>query len=187
MLEFILLGAQAAGLAGDIWASSVSSNIAKRGQELEESQMELRIKQDRLASNEQSLFNLEQLAETLATQRALMSVRGGLPGVGSSLAIEAKSIARFNKDEQARELSLEFGTQQKRAQMAVNRIALAGSQAQQGAQIFNKAFDMIPFAEMGQIAKADTAKRNAAKKTSTSPGGPNKKAGLLSPQRGYNG
>ncbi len=182
MLDYALMGAQAAGLVGDIWSSGIASRIAGKAQSLEEAQLDLRLKQERIASNEQSLANLEQLAETLATQRALMSVRGGLPGVGSSLTLEAKSVARFNKDEQARQLSLEFAGEQLKARKSVGRIALAGQRAAAGASQFNKAFQMIPFSEM-----ASKMKTPAKTPTPRTTGIPNKQVGLLSPQRGFNG
>jgi hypothetical protein len=178
MLEFILLGAQAAGLIGDIFSQQAASKIARTGQQLDEAQMELRIKQDRIASNEQMLANLDNLAETLATQRALMSIRGGLPGVGSNLAVETKSVYNFNKDEQARTLSLEFSEQNRRAQIAASRIALAGREAERGAAIFNKAFDMIPFSEMG-TAMQKTQKPAPVTKAKPTSFGTNKKTGLL--------
>lgn len=142
MLEYALLGAQAAGLVGDIFT--------RQSSKLEEQQLDLRIKQERIASQEQSLFNLEQLAETLATQRALMAVRGATPGIGSAASLESKAIGRFNRDEEARTLSLEFSEQNRRAQIAVGRVALYGKQAQGASALFGKAFNMIPFAEYGQ-------------------------------------
>lgn len=143
-----MMGAQAAGLVVDIWAQNTSLNIAAQAQKLEDAQMDLRLAQDRVASNEQASFHIEQLAETLATQRAMMAVRGGLPGAGSSGTIAAKSVANFNRDERARKLSLEFGEQNTKAQQAIGRIALAGKRAKVGADIFNKAFQQIPFSEI---------------------------------------
>lgn len=182
MLQFALYGAQAAGLVADIWTSSLSHKTARRGVELEEAQLDLRLKQEVLASNEQSLFNLEQLAETLATQRAFMAVRGGLPGVGSSLAQEQRAVTGFNKDEEARKLSLGFSAAQTKAQIGTQRIALAAQRGKQGAQMFGKAFNMIPFGEMAETFKGEKIRKNAR-----TAGIPNKKVGLLSPERGFNG
>ena len=155
-IDYLLMGVQAAGLIGDIWANEASLSISKRGQQLEEAQLDLRLKQEQLASNEQSIANLEQLAETLATQRALMSIRGGTPGVGSNLAVEGKAISTFNRDEQARALSLQFLGVQREAQKAVGRITLAGKQAEAGAKSFGKAFNMIPFSELSTKLKTPT-------------------------------
>lgn len=160
-LNYALMGAQAAGLVADVFATDASNKIARSGAALEEAQLELRIKQERIASNEQALANLEQLAETLATQRALMSVRGGTPGIGSNLASEAKAVRGFNRDEQARALSLEFSEQNRRAQISVGRIALAGKEAQSSAQLFNRAFNMIPFNELGTTANKKTTATKA--------------------------
>ena len=78
-IDYLLMGAQAAGMIGDIWANEASLSVAKRGQELDEMQLDLRLQQERIASKEASIINLEQLAETLSTQRAMMAVRGGSP------------------------------------------------------------------------------------------------------------
>ena len=152
-MDYLLMGVQAAGAIGDIWANEASLSVSKRGQQLEEAQLDLRFKQERIASNEQSILNLEQLAETLATQRALMSVRGGMSGIGSNLAIENKSLNAFNRDEQARTLSLEFLGQQRESQKAVGRISFAGKQAESAAKSFGKAFNMIPFNELSTKIK----------------------------------
>lgn len=175
MLEYALMGAQAAGLVGDIWASASSQSMAKRGQQLEEQQLDLRLKQERIASNEQSLANLEQLQEVLATQRAFAAVRGAMPGIGSNLAVEQKSISNFNKDEQARLLNLEFGAQQRKAQMAVGRLSAFGKQAESGAKTFNQAFNMIPTGEWADKFKVSGNKAPVEKAIPTS----GKKAGML--------
>ncbi len=148
MLEYALMGAQAAGLVGDIWASHASNSIGRRGQQLEEAQLDLQLKQERIASNERSLMNLEQLQEVLATQRAMASIGGGLPGIGSALAIEQRSVSNFNKDENARLLNLEFSAQHQKAKIAVGRLSVLGKRAEAGAKIFNQAFNMIPTNEL---------------------------------------
>lgn len=150
MIQYLLYGAQAAGLVTDVFAQHASYSVAKRGQKLEEQQLDLRLKQERLASQEQSIANLEQLSETLATQRALMSVRGGLPGIGSSGSVAQKSMSGFNKDEEARQLSLGFTEQNIKAKVAVSKLLLAGKKAQMGADLFGKAFNMVAFGEIGQ-------------------------------------
>jgi hypothetical protein len=175
MLEYALMGAQAAGLVGDIWASSTSTRIRQRGQALEEQQLDLQLKQERLASNEQSLANLEQLQEVLATQRAMASISGGLPGIGSNLAIEQRSVSNFNKDEKARLLNLEFSAQHQKAKIAVGRLTSLGKQAESGAKIFNQAFNMIPLNEWYDKIKTPTkmAPIEKAKPTTV------KKSGIL--------
>jgi hypothetical protein len=179
-LSYLLMGAQASGTIVDIFAQNASRDISRAGQQLEESQMELRIKQERIASNEQSIQNLEILAETLATQRALMSIRGGTPGMGSNLSVENKAVNMFNRDERVRALSLEFAEQNRRAQISVSRIALAGKEAEQGAKNFAKAFDMIPFAEMGTKVNAKKGTKTGAVKLDSNLANWNKgKTGLL--------
>ena len=148
MLEYLLMGAQASGAIGSIWSANMNYSALKRGQQLDEAQLDLRLKQERIASNEQTLYNLSQLQETLATQRALQAARGQLPGMGSSLATATKSITNFNKDVAARKLTLSFSEQQASANKAVGRIALAGKRSQMGAGIFETSIQNIPFSQL---------------------------------------
>ena len=146
-LNYLLMGAEAAGLIGELYAGNAASRMGRRAQKVEEAQIDLRMKQDRIASNERALMDIEQLTETLATQRAFMAVRGGSPGAGSNLAVTEKSVAKFNKDQIARNLSLEFSQQQLSSQKAIGRMALAGQEAERGAKLFKNAFNMLPLSE----------------------------------------
>lgn len=148
MIEFVLMGAQAAGMIGGAFSDASTYKAAKRGQQMDEAQANLRIRQERVAANEQGLFQLEELREVLATQRAMMSVRGGQSGVGSALAAEQKSISNFKRDEQARERSLQWSKSQHQARLSLGRMGLAGMKSQMAGQQFQRSFDMIPFTQM---------------------------------------
>jgi hypothetical protein len=168
MLQFILMGAQAAGMIGSVMGESSRVKLAKIGQELDEQQANLRLQQDRIAANEQGLMQLEQLREVLASQRALVAARGGMPGMGSALALEQKSIANFQKDEQARERSLLFASQQQQARTALGRIGVVATQAQAGANMFKGAFSLIPFTEFTSALSGTQAPAPVTTATPTS-------------------
>ncbi len=173
MLEYVIMGAQAAGMVGDVWATSASLKSAKLGQQLESSQFDLRLKQEQVASQEQTMASLEQLSEVLATQRAMASIRGGLPGIGSNAAMEQKSISNFNKDEKSRSLSLEFLGQRVQAQKSVGKLSLSGKEAEAGAGLFNRGFKQLPLNEW--MTSLDKKNKDTTKATT----GINSKTGLL--------
>ena len=154
MFSLLLMGAQAAGSITSAWGAKNEYKQYKRATELENSQLDLRIQQERISSNEMSIDNLEQLKETLATQRAFMAVRGITPGVGTGLAMANKSIRNFNRDEQARELSLNIGVQQIKAQKSVNKLSLLGKRQQLGTNLAIGAFNNMNFSSMiGDVSR----------------------------------
>ena len=148
-LPFLLMGAQAGGNLADIYTSSKQIGMLKRAADMDAQQLDLRMQQERLASAEQSLFQLDQLAETLASQRAIMAARGVLPGVGSALAIEQKSIQAFNRDEQARALSIGFMQAQVESQKVAGKLSAAGQAAGIGAGLMSRMASQIPVSEFG--------------------------------------
>jgi len=191
MIQYVLLAAQAAGTVISLFGQREQYKIGKRASQLEDAQMSLRLQQEEIASMEQSIFNINQLGETLATQRALMAARGGIAGVGSNLAAEQKSVSAFNADERARQLSLNFRSEAITAQKAMNKLTLAGKRSELGANAFEQIFNMVPFAEIGTALQTpkDT-KIPGLNKLSSSPYQPKyrykpydfkptKKAGLL--------
>ena len=123
------MGAQA---AGSIAGGYMSSRFTKQAAQLEQQQIGLRLQQEVLASNQQSIFNLRQLEETLASQRAMSAARGAMPGMGSALAIERKSIRAYKKDEQARALSLGFLKTQRKSQISMSKMGVHGAKAKFG-------------------------------------------------------
>ncbi len=106
--QFMMMGAQAAGVALEIYQGKRRERYTRMGEELERNEMRLQMQQEQLASSEQSLFASEQLRDILATQRALAASRGQISGAGSNLANAQSSIRAFNADEHARELSQTF-------------------------------------------------------------------------------
>jgi hypothetical protein len=143
MIQYLLMGAQIAGAISDVYGQHQSYKMSKRAQQFEEGQINLRMQQEGIASQQQSLLNLESLQEVLATQRAFAGARGFTPGVGSALAVEQKSIHRFRQDEKARELSLSFLQQQRKAQIAMSKVGLAGKKAQFGTSLMKTGFGLL--------------------------------------------
>lgn len=111
---FMLLAAQAAGIGANLYSQRRQARAENRaldqqaewmdvGLGMQMGDLSLEMEQDTLASTEQSLFNMEQLRETMAAQRAIFGARGQMPGVGSANSVANKSINTFNSDESARE------------------------------------------------------------------------------------
>jgi hypothetical protein len=163
-LLYLLMGAQAGGNLVDMFSTSSQIKMARRAAEMEGQQLDLRMQQERLASTERSVFQLEQLNETLASQRALMAARGGTPGVGSALALEQKSIQSFKRDEEARELSLGFMESQIKSQQVVGKMSAAGTAAQLGAGLMSRTFKQVPFSQMMAGDGSKTPKKSGGVK-----------------------
>jgi len=166
MLPYVMAGIAAAGFISSAYGQYAGNKAAKKGQRADERQAELRIKQDRIASNEQALLDIEELGETLATQRAMMALRGGNPGMGSNLSITNKTMNTFNKDEQARQMSLQFGTQQARAQIAASRIALKGQRNQTYGNILGQGLNLLSTSDFGK-SKSGLLSTDKTKNTPT--------------------
>ena len=142
MLQYILMGAQAAG-------SIMSYRTQKHAAGLEQQQIALRLKQETLASNQQSLYNLRSLEETLASQRAIMAARGVSAGAGSARGVQNRSVRAYNRDEEARKLSLDFLTTQRNVQSSQMSVGRYGAKAQMGMDIFKAALGAMPGSSPG--------------------------------------
>jgi len=126
MLPFMLLAAQAAGIGMSMYAERRAEKFARIGEKLDilgvqhqmqsanlqfenaQRQLDTRMQEEQLAFSQQALFDTERLREVMATQRAIFSARGQMPGVGSAGAITNKSLNAFGADERARNLSKLF-------------------------------------------------------------------------------
>ena len=104
----LLLAAAAAGITMSIAGSVKSAAVEKKALNANLAQIDLRAKQEMLAFEQQNVQSLRNLEQILAMQRVLSASRGAMPGVGSSLAIEQKSLRAFNEDFATRELNKSF-------------------------------------------------------------------------------
>lgn len=116
------MGAEAAGSIAGQWAQSKALKGVKATAELEQAQLGLRLKQETIASEQQSIANLHALDEILATQRAMFAARGQMPGIGSAGAIASKSVSNYRKDEQARGLSMGFLKSQRQYETTMSKM-----------------------------------------------------------------
>lgn len=144
--NFLVMGAMAAVSA--MGRKSQYKN-AQRATELEEKQIDLRMKQERLAFQEQGVAAIENLREVMASTQALFAAQGRMPGIGTTDAIQRRSVTAFNRDERARGLSLDFREQYARSQKSVGRLALQGMKKQHQAENFKSAFDLMNFSSFG--------------------------------------
>jgi len=161
-LPFLLLGAQAAGLAINIFSNKRQNRANNRqlesytrAQELEEAQIDLRMKQEQLSFEEQGLASVDNLREVMASTQALFASQGRTPGIGTTAAIERRSMTAYNKDVQAQELSKGFREHYYQSQKSVSRLTLSskrmdvlGEKMKSKADLFGSAFNMINFSDM---------------------------------------
>lgn len=107
-LPFILLAIQAAGMAQDLWATKQANSATRRGMRNDREETALRLEQERVASLDESVYNLEQLNANLAMNQAIYAARGQQAGSGSARAVTTASQGVYAKDERARELASKF-------------------------------------------------------------------------------
>jgi hypothetical protein len=186
MLPYMLMASQAAGIGMNMYAQRRAEKMTRLGEKLDlmglqnqlqtgamqfetaQLQLDTRMKEEQLAFTQQALFDTERLREVMATQRALFSARGQMPGVGSAGAISNKSVNAFNADERARDLSQLFAknrlNNQKsllklqksafdtdiRSKMVGINVGRAGRKAQAGANLMMQGFNMFSFNSMGE-------------------------------------
>jgi hypothetical protein len=144
-LEYMLMGAQAAGLITNIYGMSEANKMNKLGTQLDQQALGLQMEQERLASTEQALANTENLRSILSTQRALMASRNQMPGVGSAGASEQKAIRNYNADESARNLNMVFRQAHLTGQSRLLDIKRFGAKAERGAALAAGSFNNISF------------------------------------------
>ena len=142
-LPIILLAAQAAGIAIDLYGSKQASQNLKRGYELDAATAEKNIEQLRLQATEESLFGLDQLRRNISTQRAIAGARGQVSTAGSARAGTMASERAFGADERARELSLRFKTFDIKQDVAAGRIANTAQRKQLNQGFMNRAFQTV--------------------------------------------
>lgn len=143
MIPMIFLAAAASGIAVNLYGNAQSNRAMKAGGRADKAQLDLQMEQDSLASVEQSLFNTEQLREVMSSQRAIFGARGQMPGTGSALAIEQKSLRGYGADERARELSTNFRKTQLLGRKSLVDIQRFGEKAKMGAQLASQGMNMI--------------------------------------------
>lgn len=122
-LPIILLAAQAAGLALDLYGTRRASKSLKMGYKIDQANSENRLEQLRLQSTEEASFNLDQLRRNLSTQRAISGARGQASGMGSARGALNASERAYSSDERAREMSLRFKTFDMKQEALANRIS----------------------------------------------------------------
>ncbi len=142
-LPIILLAAQAAGLALDLYSTRQASKNMKRGYELDAANAERNIEQLRLQNTEESLFGLDQLRRNISTQRAIAGARGQISTAGSARAATLASERSFSADERARELSHRFKTFDIKQDLAAGRITNQAQRKQLNQGFMNRAFQTI--------------------------------------------
>lgn len=141
----LLVGAQTAGFALNIWQTSQANRMIGLGADLDRQSVNLRMQQESLMSSEQAVMNSEKLREVMATQATIFGARGQTPGIGSARAIQQASINAYGADERARQLNLNFRNNQLKAQKYLISIDAYNQKAANSAGLFNSALQGTSF------------------------------------------
>jgi hypothetical protein len=150
VLQFLLLGAQAAGLGINMWAERRAEKFTRIGEELDKAQIQTRMQEEKLAFTQKSLYDLNRLREIQAMQRAVFGARGQAPGVGSAGALQTRSENLFNADVKARKLSQTIRQNQLQSQIYGMNIAKVGRNFQRRNKRLTQAVNMFSFNALGQ-------------------------------------
>lgn len=141
----MLMAAQAAGQAVNIWQTSQASRTVGLGVSLDRQQLDLRMQQETLLSTERALQNSEQLRNVLSSQAAIMGARGQMPGVGSAQAIQQGALKEYGADERVRKMNLSFKKSQLEAQKLFTSLEAGGKKAALGYSIGEKSIQQLNF------------------------------------------
>ena len=139
----ILLGAQAAGVATNLFAESRANKTSRLGYDIDQRELQLRMQEEELAFTQANTANLERLRETLSTQNAILGARNQLPGQGSALAIQNKSLENFSADKTALRLSQAFRKSQLKGLERLAGIKQASSRIESGNKLLASGLNMF--------------------------------------------
>ena len=142
---FLLLAAQAAGIATNIYAQSQQTKIGRQGLAIDQAQLGLRMEQETLAATQDTLTDLTTLQETLASQRAIFGARGQNPGQGTAKSIEQKSVNAYGADANARRINQTFKKSYMESLSRLKRVEQHGLEAQRGVQLLGQSLNMVDF------------------------------------------
>ena len=165
-IEIFLLSLQAAGAIGDMIGTNAQSSILRKGAELEQSTIETRLNEERLAFSLASVDAMKALRQTLASQRAIFAARGTNPGAGSAITAAYESTTNASADERVRTMNLLSREASLKAQSNLAGLHALAGQTQLGQQLSQRLFQKIPFSEL-QKSVGDTSKPKSEKPSSS--------------------
>ena len=141
----MLLGAQAAGIGAGIYASGQQRRAEAAGAAIDEGALKLRMQQEQLAFTQANIADLNNLAETLSAQRAILGARGQASGSGSAAALANKTIAQYGEDKQSRQLNASFRKDYITSMIRLRRANLGSSRAAYGSSLIGQSMNMFSF------------------------------------------
>lgn len=146
-LQIFLLGMQALGQAADVYGTQQQIRIGRAGAAVDAANIETQLERERLATDMSTLFALQNLRKTMATQQAIFASRGTKIGVGSAGHIAEKSQRNFTADERVRRMNLLAKEAGLRAGKALSGLHQLSSETQLGQSLSRRLIDTLPFAE----------------------------------------
>lgn len=169
-VEIFLLGMQAAGNIMDFMGTEQEKRLGRMGTQVEQSQIQTRLEQERTSAAMASLDAMTQLRQTLATQRAVYAARGTDTSTGNAFFFGQQSLRNFNSDERIRRMNLLSREADLRAAGVLSGMHQLASETRMGQELSRRAFEQLPFSEAyeGLKRRGQVNKTKAASKAATS-------------------
>lgn len=144
MLQFVLLGMQAAGMVMDWMGTQDQIRMGRMGAKIEQAGIKANIALTRAQAEDASVQAMQNLRKTLGSQAAIMAARGTRSGVGSALAITSESVGAFNKDEQIRKMNQIARENELKAGMVMSNLHQQTFETQMTNALRQRFFDKLP-------------------------------------------
>lgn len=149
-IEIFLLSMQAAGVIGDMIGTKSQIDVGRRARDIEQSQIETRLAEERLAASMSAVDAMKSLRMTLASQRAQAAARGADIGAGSAFTMGAVSRVDHAADERVRRMNLLSREATLRSGGNLAALHTLTSETKLGQALTNRLFNQIPFSELKQ-------------------------------------
>lgn len=115
-----MLAAQGAGMVFDYLGTQDSIDMARKGAELQQQEIEKQIQYARLAAADESLRSMVNLRKNLGSQAAYFAARG--VGGSAPALFATESTSNFNTDERMRKINLLAAESQLRAGQKISKL-----------------------------------------------------------------
>ena len=149
-VEVFLLGMQAIGAIADYAGTRNEIKTGRQGAQLEQSMIQTRLEQERLASSQDTLFAMQDLRKNLASQRAIFAARGQRADTGTALALGQESKRNVSADAQIKRMNLLTREATLRAQGALSGLHQLSSETQLGQSMTRRMFEQLPISQAYQ-------------------------------------
>lgn len=154
MIQYILMGAQAAGMITDYVGVQQQKRMGRLGADLDRAVIDTNIETAAMQTEQDSVNSLRMLRQTIASQAAIFAARGVRAGAGSAAGITNDSISRQKADERIRRINLLTKQSELRAQSAMVGMHQLASESQLGRELGKRMFNTISSGAIGEAFKS---------------------------------